>query len=109
MAQGRTEPELGTLPPGSRFSGEQEPPRPVERLANPLAMLRTKRGQQEMFLVNFTCPETGKRAAAVVPDEREREDSSSREVLCPACGWLHSVDVETGKMAESAQVRGNPG
>jgi hypothetical protein len=65
-----------------------------------------------MFLVNFTCPETGKRAAAVVPDVPETEaPESSPEVLCPSCGWLHSVDVEPGKMAADnrwAQVRGNP-
>ena len=52
-------------------------------------------------IVNFTCPETGKRAAAVVPElpKTDVNDSSSREVLCPSCGWLHWVDVETGKMA----------
>ena len=54
-------------------------------------------------IVNFRCPDTGKRAAAVVPDmpEPEASDSSSREVLCPACGWFHRVEV--GKMAADDQ------
>jgi acetone carboxylase gamma subunit len=63
-------------------------------------------------IVNFTCPDTKRRAAAVAPDMPEPgvRHSSAREVLCPACGWYHLVDIETGTIAaddESAQYRGD--
>ena len=49
-------------------------------------------------IVNFTCPQTGAKAGAVVPDVSENAASPYREVLCPACGWFHEVNVETGEM-----------
>jgi hypothetical protein len=55
-------------------------------------------------LVNFTCPEAGERASAFVPRWRE-DDVADRyhEVLCPACGWFHSVDPENGRVVDATE------
>jgi hypothetical protein len=49
-------------------------------------------------IVNFTCPQTGARSSAVVPDGSEAGAGPYREVLCPACGWFHAVNIETGEV-----------
>jgi hypothetical protein len=50
-------------------------------------------------IVNFTCPQTATKTSAVVPDvSQDAAPSSYRDVLCPACGWFHAVNIETGQL-----------
>jgi hypothetical protein len=50
-------------------------------------------------IVNFTCPQTAMKISAVVPDaSQDAAPSTYRDLLCPACGWFHAVNIETGQL-----------
>lgn len=54
------------------------------------------RGMIRIF--NFACPQTATKTSAVVPDVSLSAPSSYRDVLYPACGWFHAVNIETGQL-----------
>jgi predicted RNA-binding Zn-ribbon protein involved in translation (DUF1610 family) len=77
-------------PPESRYCGLLLTP-PISNIGRPTGLLGMIR------IANFTCPQTGGKASAVVP-AAGKVSATYEEVLCPACGWYHVVNIEMGEL-----------